>query len=330
MKGRMEQQISIEEKIENTLKDKSIILKDYILTFNDKTFNTEYNYINSVLRFEKYLLKEYSLDFSTVKNIKQINFIHIQKYLNNLSRKSKDERYSVSNVNSSLYAIKDFFKYLVKCGYIDSNPCDKVEASKEKKENKVVYLNENEIKLIEYNIRNGVGNHRSVSYMKKWVSRDLCIFFIGITTGLRVSAIRNINIEDIDIEESTITTVEKGNVERKIYISNKVMDIIKEYLEDRKDLVKGNYDALFISSQGSRLSTETIRRLIHKYSYNIDKKITPHKMRSTAASNLYQKTGDIYLVADILGHSNIQNTRRYASVSIDNKKNAANILGDLI
>ena len=71
-------------------------------------------------------------------------------------------------------------------------------------------------------------------------------------------------------------------------------------------------------------------KMLSKYTYNIDKKITPHKLRSTAATNLYEQTGDIYLVADVLGHANIQNTRRYAKVSNGKRIDAANKLSNLI
>ena len=110
-----------------------------------------------------------------------------------------------------------------------------------------------------------------------------------------------------------------------------MIEIIKIWLCDREKLLKNdNCEALFISAKQQRIGVNTIRDMLKKYTYNIDKKITPHKLRSTAATNLYDATGDIYLVADVLGHHNIQNTKRYAKVSNSKKEFAADTLSKLI
>jgi integrase/recombinase XerC len=128
-------------------------------------------------------------------------------------------------------------------------------------------------------------------------------------------------------------TIEKGEEERTVFLSDKMMELLKTWLYDREQILRKcnvDCDALFISSEKQRIGITTIRDMLKKYTYNIDKHITPHKLRSTAATNLYEKTGDIYLVADVLGHHNIQNTRRYAKVSNNKRMIAAKELSNLI
>ena len=154
---------------------------------------------------------------------------------------------------------------------------------------------------------------------------------LGITTGLRVSAISNIDIDDIDFKNNVLRTIEKGGYEREIFLSDKLVDIINNWIVDRKKILgKIECNALFISTQKKRIGITTIRSLLTKYTYNISKHITPHKLRSTTAINLYDTTGDIFLVADVLGHHNIENTKRYTKVSNAKRKYAADKLSNLI
>lgn len=332
MKGRQEQRLNTEKRLDIILNNTPQVFKDYMLAFGDKTFNTKNNYIRVVIRFYNYMIDKYNYNFEDVNCLKNISFIHIQSYLSSLNTKNtEDENGNVNSVRLAMYALKHFFEYLKMCNYITYNPCDSMKPPKDKTDRQIVYLTEEEVKIMKDNILTGVGTHRQIAYASKWKTRDLCILSIGITTGMRVSAIRNINIEDIDFKNMTISTIEKGGFSRKIYISEQVVSMLHEYIVDRDNILGDvKCEALFISNRQSRIGVKTIERLIHKFSYNIEKKITPHKMRSTAASYLYQKTGDIYLVADVLGHHNIQNTKRYAAIPTDTKKDAAKTMSALL
>lgn len=336
MSGRLEKDLIIENKIKEIIKNQPSVIIGYSQSFSRKTSNTKKVYICHVINFCNYLKKEFNINIDNFNDIKLLNYSHIISYINYIKYHSPDGTYinkKDCSCATELYAIKYFCKYLKLCKYIDYNPCDEVEIPRDKRIHKITSLNSEEIQTIKNNIQNGVGSKRAKSTQEKWKNRDLCIISLGITTGLRVSAIANIDIKDINFDECTITTIEKGKNEKTTFLSIKMMDILNEWMIDREKILNEHNikcDALFISSEKHRISVSTIRDIIKKYTYNIDKKITPHKLRSTAATNLYEKTGDIYLVADVLGHSNIQNTRRYAKMSNEKRKFAADKLSDLI
>jgi site-specific recombinase XerD len=326
----------IENKIKEIIKTQPKIIGIYSQSFNNKTAATKMAYVGHVINFSSYLTREFDINFDDIVNLKSLNYSHIVSYIDYIKNHRPDGSYCNKEdctCATELFAIKHFCKYLKLCRYIDYNPCDDIEIPKDKKNRKITSLTPEEIQKIKNNICNGVGSSKARATQEKWKNRDLCIVFLGITTGLRVSAIANIDIDDINFKEKYITTIEKGANERVVFLSDKMIDMINIWLKDREKMLdeyNTKCDALFISSARKRIGVTTIRDMISKYTYNINKKITPHKLRSTTATNLYNKTGDIYLVADVLGHKNIQNTRRYAQVSDDKRMLAANKLSDLI
>ena len=170
-----------------------------------------------------------------------------------------------------------------------------------------------------------VVKERIISDSKK-PKRDLCIFMLGCRTGLRQSAITEIDISDIDFEEMKIQVVEKGNVYKDVIIDPDTVRLIRECIEERGEI--SDNDALFVSTYKNRITKQFMRRFFEKYAIDLNKRITPHKMRATCATNLYLQTGDIYIVADRLGHSNIENTKRYTD-TVDKGREAAKIMGQL-
>ena len=336
MSGRFEKDLNIENKIKQIVSHQPKIINIYSQSFNNKTSNTKRAYIYHVINFCSYLKREFNIDMNNIDNIKELNYSHIVSYLNYIKYHTPNGEYinkEDCSCSTELYAIKHFCKYLKLCKYIDNNPCDEIEVPKDKKVRKITSLTYEEIQIIKNNICNGVGSKRARATQEKWKNRDMCIVLLGITTGLRVSAIANIDVKDINFKENTIMTIEKGKDERVVFLSDKMMEILENWLCDREKILNKcniDCDALFISSEKQRIGVTTIRDMLKKYTYNIDKHITPHKLRSTAATNLYEKTGDIYLVADVLGHSNIQNTRRYAKVSDNKRIIAAKELSKLI
>jgi len=334
MSGRIEKDREIENKINLMLQSQSVIINDYAKSFGNKTTNTKKTYIHHVINFCTYLNNNSNIDVNNFNDVKRINYSHIVSYMNYIQHYSPNGDYiskEASSCAAEYYAIKHFCKYLKLCKYIDYNPCDEVEIPKDKKVHEITSLSPSEIKIIKNNIQRGVGTSKARAKQEKWKNRDLCIILLGITTGLRISAISNIDIDDIDFNNKTLKTIEKGNYERTIFLSDKMIELIKDWIADREKLLKNNNcNALFISAKQNRINTTTVRDMLKKYTYNIDKHITPHKLRSTAATNLYDVTGDIYLVADVLGHHNIQNTRRYAKVSNTRREFAANTLSKLM
>lgn len=334
MTGRFEQELKTEEKIKNMIANKPKILKGYYNSFVDETYNTKYNYINHVCSFINFMEKTYNIDFDDYDQIDTIKALHINEYISQYNYKEIDGK-KVKNTNSykanKLSAIRNFFDFLYDNEIIKNNPTLRIKTPKDKRMHKIISLNEKEIQIIKQNILNGVGSQRAISYQKKWINRDMLMILLGIATGLRISAICNINIQDINVKNKTIKVVEKGNIEKEVHIPENIFEYINNWIEDRERILNGlDVDALFISSQKKRITTSAVRNMLNKYTYNINKHITPHKLRSTTATTLLKKTNNIYLVAKVLGHKNIQNTKRYADLPDSEVIEAANIMGSII
>ena len=148
-------------------------------------------------------------------------------------------------------------------------------------------------------------------------------------SGIRVSECVGLDLSDVDFKNDGIKIHRKGGKEVIVYFSDEVETVLKEYVEERKRIipVEGHENALFLSLQKKRISVRSVENMVKKYTKSVTtlKNITPHKLRSTYGTNLYQETGDIYLVADVLGHSDVNTTRKhYAAIEDQNRRYARN------
>lgn len=347
MNGRQEYQELIEMKIKKKLIGRPKYLIDYSRGFGDKTICTKNAYLDYIIDFLDYLNNELGYDINNpicFKNIKTSTINGYSEHIRYRIIESKKENGNIDYVKvengksiraSKIYAIKNFFDFLYDDKYIDENPATNVSIPKVNDETKVVALNEDEVNILKQNIENGVGSSKAKKRQSIWKNRDMAIVMIGLVTGLRVESIVEINISDIDFQAYSINVIEKGNKARTCYIGENTMIVLKNWINDRNIILDGEEcDALFLSSikkDGihTRITTSGVRKLINKYTENINKKITPHKLRSTCATTTYQHTGDIYLTASVLGHKNIQNTRRYAMVADSERRTAASKLDNI-
>ena len=327
MSGRYEKDMKFENKTKNRLKNEPEILTEYYYSLigAGKSYATAYNYICYVINFLKFVFnEEYKYDKNFYEKVKSV---HINKYISSLrtvtrNGETKNTSDSIRTVQWS--ALNSFFQFLVP-DYIDMNPVTNTQRPKMKDKPSVTYLTNNEIsKLLRY-----VENNSN----EKLKNRDLCLLKLGFTTGLRISAIIQIDIKDIDFQNNQIKVVEKGDRVEYVMFGEQFKKQLILWLEDRSKYYKTDgTDALFLSSKGgTRLSDDTAQRMISKYAKNVtDKHVTPHVMRHSCATNLYEKTGDIYLCASQLHHRNVSTTQRYAEISNSRKKEATNILDNLI
>lgn len=327
MKGRKENEEKKIKKIEEMISDKPVYIKKYYYTLKDKSYTTQEVYIRYVIDFVNFASKKFNIDIYDVSSFDKIKKSDIDFYISSLEDKG------VSIKRCRLYGIKSFFNFLIDDEYIKNNPCIKVIAPKDNEEHKITSLTKKEINIVKRNIFNGYGTKRAKNIQKKWIKRDYAIIMLGLSLGLRVTSLSEINLEDINFENKEIKIVEKGNKIRVVMFSENIGEILLEWIRDRENILNDKNvecEALFISNQCRRITSRGIEKLVSKYTQNIDKHITPHKLRSTCATNVYNKTGDIYLTADILGHSNIENTRRYAQISEERKKKAAQAMDDIL
>lgn len=325
MKGRREHEIKSNDKMAAKLKKYPSYISDFYDSLTESTYTTKEAYVNNVLIFLNYATDRFGYDLEFEDELSNIKPSNVRAYINSISNLSGGTK------ASRMYAIKKFFDFLKNDGYIDETPFVNIQMPKDKKEHTITFLTEEEIKKVQYNIMNGVGSDFAKAQQKQWRSRDYAIVMMALSLGLRNSSLTEIDIDDIDLVNNTLKIVEKGNETRTIFFSKKLNCILTDWLQDRKKIV-GYMDvkALFISSQKKRIAQRTVAAMIQKYTYNIDKHITPHKLRSTCATNVYNATGDIYLTADVLGHRNISNTRRYAQISEERKKKAATAMDNIL
>jgi integrase/recombinase XerC len=324
LSGRLEKEDNLKRKIENRLKNAPHVVEEYYysLTGSGKSYDTAYRYINYIIAFIDYTFKG-KCDEQFYLKVKPV---HINKYIVSLRTKEvrgKVERTSDSIRSVTWSALNSFFQFLVP-EYIDINPVVNTQRPKMKDNPKVTFLTPDEISKVMCNVEKRA--------QERFKNRDLCILKLGFSTGLRISAIIQIDIEDIDFENNQIRVTEKGDYDNYVMFGDNLKTQIAMWLKDREKYFSGcNSHALFISQLGQRISDDAVGEMLQKYASGAtDKHVTPHVMRHSCATNLYEATGDIYLCSKQLNHKNVSTTQRYAELSKERQKRAANILDGMI
>lgn len=324
MTGRYEKEQELERLIEIKLQEVPSIVTEYYyhLVGSGKSYSTIYRYINYLAMFLQFTFKgKYDENFYL-----KIKASHINKYIASLrtkERNGKVERTSDSIKGVQWSALRSFFQFLVP-DYINSNPVDNTQRPKNKDNPKVTYLTSQEISALLDNV--------SKTAQTRAVNRDLCILKLGFSTGLRVSAIVQIDIDDIDFKNNQIRVTEKGDYDDYIIFGENLKKQLLLWIKDREKYYSHvDSNALFISRQGQRITTRSVDHMIKGYAKDVtDKAVSPHVMRHSCATNLYEKTGDIYLCSKQLRHKNVTTTQKYAELSKERLKEANSILDDLI
>lgn len=231
-------------------------------------------------------------------------------YLNRL-RDGKDKPLSKTTQNYHLIALRGFLRYLAKRG-IDALPADKIELARVKRP-KIEFLSPKELESL----------FRQPDTNKPNGLRDRAIMALLFSSGLRVSELVNLNRDHINLERREFMVRGKGQKDRPVFISQEAADWVQEYLRSRKD----NYVPLFIHYWGStqdlddgsytRLTARSVQRSIAKYAKlaGITKRVTPHVLRHSFATDLIRNGADTRSVQAMLGHSNISTTQIYTHVT---------------
>ena len=194
----------------------------------------------------------------------------------------------------------------------------------------IIRLDIDEVAMMIDEAEKGEGlSDRQKAYHEKTKVRDVALLSLLLGTGIRVSECVGLNISDVDFKNNGILIHRKGGKEVTIYFSDEVKEALQNYCDERVLILEesGHEGAFFLSMQNKRMSVRSVENLVKKYAKIISplKKITPHKLRSTYGTNLYKETGDIYLVADVLGHSDVNTTKKhYAAIEDDRRRSARN------
>jgi site-specific recombinase XerD len=267
----------------------------------------------------------------TATDLEKISAYHIELYLNEVSLYHKGERELVNQEISKarkLSSLRSFFKYLHKQEMLQTNVAALVDIPK-LYEKAIVRLEPNEVADLLDLAENGDGlSERQKKYHAATKLRDVAILTLFLGTGIRISELVGIDLDDIDLENDAFVVTRKGGGEDILSFGNEVHRALEDYLRQRENqtALPGHENALFLSMQMRRITARAVENLVKKYARLAAplKKITPHKLRSTYGTMLYHETEDIYLVADVLGHKDVNTTRKhYAATSEEHKRIAA-------
>ncbi len=297
---------------------------------------TRLGYISDIKKFFEFLINNTEEFFG--KEIKQLNYediklisqTHIEMFLSDRKLYKKGKNF-VKNGDCSmarkLSSIRSFLNYFFKKEILDSNEAVKV-ATPKLHEKPITRLDVDEVVKILNLSEDGYDlTQMQQSFHKHTKERDYAILSLFLGTGIRISECVGLNVEDIDFSQNAFNIVRKGGGKVTLYFNDEVATALLSYLEVRariKNLPEDEH-ALFLSLQNKRINVRTVQILVKKYAELINplKKITPHKLRSTFGTNLYRETNDIYVVASVLGHKDINVTRKhYAAISDDIKRDA--------
>ena len=271
-------------------------------------------------------IQEYPLSL-----LDQLGREDIEEYLDYLELYYKDDkeyRNDERGKSRKLASLRSMYHYFYTSELIEKDVAALVPMPK-LHEKEIIRLDPDEVATLLELVENGEElTETEKRYHRVTKTRDLALLTLLLGTGIRVSECVGLNLNDVDFKNGGIRIVRKGGYEAVVYFGEEVEDALLDYWDERthKTAATGHEDALFLSMQNKRISVRAVEKLVKKYASKVTslKKITPHKLRSTYGTNLYRETGDIYLVADVLGHKDVNTTRKhYAAQQEENRRRAA-------
>ena len=330
--------------VENTLRLRDVLktlppfCKDFFRAIEPRTTTkTRISYAYDIRIFFQFLLeqnpafKDWSMDAFTVDVLDQITAVDLEEYeeyLKVYQAGDKTETNGERGLKRKMSSLRSFYAYYFKREMIHTNPTVLVDVPKIHQKS-IIRLEADEVALLLDYIEHGgddLTGQKKV-YYEKTKDRDLALVTLLLGTGVRVSECVGLDIEDVDFKNNGIKVTRKGGNEMVVYFGPEVEKALKNYLEVRKNIipVEGHEHALFYSTQRKRIGVQAVENLVKKYARQVTttKKITPHKLRSTYGTALYQETGDIYLVADVLGHKDVNTTKKHYAALDDSRRRQA-------
>ncbi len=261
----------------------------------------------------------------------EITPMDIEEYLSYLKYYEKDGEEHTNEergIKRKLASLRTFYRYFYKNELIQTDPAVKVDMPKIHEKN-ITRLDIDEVARLLDEVESGESlTERQKQYHEKTKTRDLAMMTLLLGTGIRVSECVGLDMDDVDFKNNGIKIHRKGGAEVIVYFGEEVRNALLEYMVERQKITAedGSINALFLSLQNKRISVRSVENLVKKYAKLVTslKHITPHKLRSTYGTSLYRETGDIYLVADVLGHKDVNTTRKhYAALDDDRRRSAA-------
>ncbi len=327
-------------KLRELLKTMPSFCRDYFRGIEPTTTaKTRIGYGYDIRTFFRFLLSENpsfknaQMTDICLSDLDQLQPVDIEEYLEYLKYYTYDGQVFTNDergIKRKFASLRSFFLYYQKRDLLRHNPTVVVDMPK-LHDREIIRLDADEVSDLLELVEHG-GDHLSGMkkvYYEKNKQRNIAIFTLFLGTGIRVSECVGLDIEDVDFKNNRIRIIRKGGKEEYVYFGEEVANALKSYITEERVHVKpreGHEHALFYSIQKRRISVQAIENLVSEYTSQITsfKHITPHKLRSTYGTALYQQTGDIYLVAEVLGHNDVNTTRKhYAAMDDEQKRSAA-------
>ena len=330
MQGRLENALKTEKNIQSILSTMPQYVVDYYYNLATKREPKScLEYLRKIKNFLTYVNKDIAFitDTDIARYMKSIE-------VTNRGGVSKETSFSYRKQVHTI--LNSFFEYLKKKKYIQENPVGLIERENSADYVKRKFLNEKELRKILVAIQNGAGSNKAKAKQANWKERDLAIFMLFIQTGIRETALTEINISDIDFNSKKLKVIDKGHKEKDIILSDEVIEALSKWIAKRNKLMsqsnQNNIDALFVSSERKRITSQAVSNLIIKYSREaLGIKITPHKLRAAYANILLRKTGNLHMVSKLMGHARPDTTEIYLDDNSDeDKERAANIIASSV
>ena len=339
------EQVDIEniKKLRTMPSELPAFFKDFFRGIEPRTQSrTQIAYAYDIKIFLQFLLEENpsikksygSVTEIPISVLESLTVTDIEEYMEYLKYRDTDGK-KISNkenaIKRKISTLKSVFKYFYRTEKISENIMERVQLPKlHSKE--IIRLDIDEVAMMIDEAERGEGlSDRQRAYHGKTKVRDVALLSLLLGTGIRVSECVGLDISDVDFKNNGILIHRKGGKEVTVYFSDEVKEALQNYYDERVLILEesGHEGAFFLSMQNKRLSVRSVENLVKKYAKIISplKKITPHKLRSTYGTNLYKETGDIYLVADVLGHSDVNTTKKhYAAIEDDRRRSARNVV----
>jgi len=331
------------EKLRKILKELPSYSKDYFRAKETTTsIRTRVSYAYDLRVFYQFLqnsnpaIKKQELKEFTLYDLNQLTSSNIEEYQEYLKLYQTDngqQTNSESGIARKISSLRSFMNYFYKKQLLDSNPSMLVDIPKIH-DKAIIHLEPDEIAILLDNVESygtTISGHNR-AYYEKTKLRDLALITLLLGTGIRVSECAGLDLNDINFRDNSLRIIRKGDNEEILYFGEEVEKALRNYINGARTMIHaltGHENVLFYSMQKRRMSVAAIEDIVKKYAGKSipQKRITPHKLRSSFGTTLYQETGDIYLVADVLGHKDVNTTRKqYAAINESRRKIAASVV----
>jgi site-specific recombinase XerD len=342
MAGDSEYQRQLKEQRKRKLRDIKSTIPGYCASYlDDRELSLQINsviaYARDLRTFFEFLheknptaakcetLREIPLDL-----LEQLTFEDINEYQRYLSYSDGENPHmnEEKGIARRMAALRSFFEYQTTHHYMKNNPTIGAAKRRKQPQKDIIRLDREEVHEFLDVVESGDGGTKKmIEFHEKTKYRDVAILTLLLNTGIRVSECVGLDLEDVNFRDDTIRVVRKGGNTATLYFGEDVHMALLDYIElERPQYADEEEKALFLSLKRGRMAVRSIQQMVKKYARIAvpDKKISPHKMRSTYGTALYQQSGDIRLVADVLGHKDINTTaKHYAAIEEEHRRQAA-------